>query len=234
MAAQTFIFEILKTERFDGSNYSSWKRNIGYVLSKEELDEILIESRPHSPSNDSSQDTNDKYATWKRKNRRTRNILLCTMVDSYASKYESMRTAKEMHERLEREHVDPSLIKQSLAMKKYNELKMSESTKISYHVHTFLALIREVQVIGMQPKEPMQVVHLMNSLPNSWDTFITSVAVRSKAPKLEELITVLKGEEERRNARHTPASKETVYMKKFKPFFKPYKGKDKNVFKKKQ
>ncbi|XP_011627307.1 uncharacterized protein LOC105421493 [Amborella trichopoda] len=138
MVASTFISKILKAERFDGTNYASWQRKMGYVIYEEGLQEMLYGHCPYRPRSNSSQETKDEYVSWKHKNMRCWHILLCAMSDSYASEYESISIAKVINDRLNREYADHSLMKQSMVMKKYNELKMSVEMD---HMHSFRVLV---------------------------------------------------------------------------------------------
>ncbi|XP_020531569.1 peptidyl-tRNA hydrolase isoform X1 [Amborella trichopoda] len=141
-----------------------------------------------------------------------RHIVLVAMHDSYTWECESIQNTKGIHERLEKEFADPSLVKKTLAMKKYNDLKLPERGKIADNVHAFRALVRELEAIHMRPNEPMQVLHLLNTLLVSWDVFVASLAARETAPRLEELVTLLKAEEERKNAHNAAAPKDVVHM----------------------
>ncbi|XP_011624971.1 uncharacterized protein LOC105420969 [Amborella trichopoda] len=140
MATKSFIAEILKTVIFDGTNYASWKRKIGYSLYEEGLNNILIEASPSQPRINAPQAIRDAYVEWEHKNMLPKHNILMSIHYLYASEYEAIKTMG-MHDRLEMEFVDPSLMRKTLAMKKYNDLKMAKGEKIADHMHTFRALV---------------------------------------------------------------------------------------------
>ncbi|XP_020520094.1 uncharacterized protein LOC110006838 [Amborella trichopoda] len=154
MAARSFIGGILRTERFDGTNYASWKRKLGYVRYEKGWHNVFTEAPLSQPRGNTSQAMRDAYAEWEHQNILARHILPVAMHDSYASKYGPIKTAKGMHDQLKKEYADPSLMRKTLAMKKYNDLKMGKGGKIVEHVHTFKALVRELEAIEMWTWNP--------------------------------------------------------------------------------
>ncbi|ERN05924.1 hypothetical protein AMTR_s00006p00269000 [Amborella trichopoda] len=99
----------------------------------------------------------------------------------------------------------PSLARKVSAMRRVVDLRMQEGSKVDDHALIFKVLISEVESANLHLDDTFQVAAFINTLPQSWETFISSLAVAWERdptpPTLEGLLAQLKAEEARRAAR---------------------------------
>ena len=68
--------------------------------------------------------------------------------------------------------------------KKLYSLRLREGESVQEHVRTLTELFEELAVIGDPMKEEDQVVHLLASLPDSFNVLVTALEANADVPKM--------------------------------------------------
>ena len=84
--------------------------------------------------------------------------------------------------------------KLSLKKRLYN-LKMSEGDSIQKHIKNMLEIFDELAIVGDPMEDEDRVVHLLASLPNSYEVLVTALEANAEVPELEMVIERLRHEE---------------------------------------
>jgi hypothetical protein len=120
------------------------------------------------------------------------------MTDSLAAEYEGERNAKKLMSRLEKDFGDVSLVKVLSLVNRFLSMKMSEGTSVNEHINKLSVLAEELKIAGYPFQEEVQVMVVLNSLPNSWEQFKMNFCHSERALNMHSLRHHLLMEEDRK------------------------------------
>ena len=91
---------------------------------------------------------------------------------------------------------------------------MKESTVVASHLNEFDSLFAQIRAQKMQIDDEMKAIHLLCSLPPSWDTFCTAISNSAPDGKLvyNDVSGALLGEEIRRKSMGSSHHGEAHYV----------------------
>ena len=78
-------------------------------------------------------------------------------------------------------------------------LKLKESGSVQQHIKSLMEIFEELSIIGDAIEEEDRVVHVLASLPESYDMLVTALEANSEVPKLETVTERLLNEERKLN-----------------------------------
>lgn len=176
----------------NGSNFVTWKIQVRMTLIRDGL-WCIVDGTEVAPAADSS----EKYAKYAAR----RNRALATIVLAIEPKLLYLIGDPE----------DPSLVwkklgnqfqKKSWANKlqlrrRLYSLKLKEGGCVQDHVKSMIEIFEELSVVGDAVDEEDRVVHLLASLPSSFDVLVTALEAHSDVPKLEIVTERLLHEEQK-------------------------------------
>ena len=84
---------ILKENKFVGTNYIEWKRNLNLVLTAEDCNFVLTEECPHAPDSISEPEEDAAYHKWCKADKMARCYILASMSNVLQQQHERMLTA---------------------------------------------------------------------------------------------------------------------------------------------
>ena len=87
--------------------------------------------------------------------------------------------------------------------RKLHSLRLKEGASVQKHIKEMTELFNELAVIGAELDEEDRVVHLLASLPDSYDTLVTALEANEKVPTMELVIDRLLYEEKKTKDRQT-------------------------------
>lgn len=96
------------------------------------------------------------------------------MQDELIPLVEDHKTAKEMMEVLEAKHGAKSETHVQLLLQNFNGMYMEERNDAVNHINNMALLAKELSFLGNTISDKMQVSIVVNSLPPSWDSIVTS------------------------------------------------------------
>ncbi|KAJ4971369.1 hypothetical protein NE237_004468 [Protea cynaroides] len=164
--------ELITTEKLkvDGSNFFTWKSKIKLVFCELGITYVLKDPKPAEPTDDSSKEKLESLDKWVSDDRRCRFAMLFAMENDLFQLCNRHTTAKSIMDYLTLMYVSTSLTTRMILFSKYTEHKMSEETPINDHLMEMGLMAYQLKKAGLPISQDMQVVLLMNSLPDSWDT----------------------------------------------------------------
>ena len=89
--------------------------------------------------------------------------------------------------------------------RKLHSLRLKEGESVQDHIKQMTELFNELAVVGAQLDEEDRVVHLLASLPESYDTLVTALEASEKLPSMEIVIDRLLYEERKSRDRQGEA-----------------------------
>lgn len=193
--AEITVNNIVKIQQFDGTNFSNWKYRVGILLDEkglrkyidEDLDAILAGVLAES-----------RDAT-KLEEKKCVSILVQSIHDSQLEYVREKKKAKEMYDALCSVFERKSISTQLLLRKQLLMMKYHESDDITDHFLKFDRMIRELKSTGAKMEELDVVVHLLLTLPKSYDNLVTALETMDQAKlSLEFVKTRLMDEHNKR------------------------------------
>uniref|UniRef100_A0A0A9DNL4 Retrovirus-related Pol polyprotein from transposon TNT 1-94 n=1 Tax=Arundo donax TaxID=35708 RepID=A0A0A9DNL4_ARUDO len=182
-----------------------WKRKIMFLLSAENIDYVIDQSEPEKPSNNATAEEKSNYSieheSWAKDNKRARIFILGSMIDALAAEYEGERIAGNIMSNLKKDFGDVSLIKVLSLVNRFLSTKMNEGASVNEHINKLSVLAEELKNAGYPFQEEVQVMVVLNSLPNSWEQFKISFCHSERSLSMRTLRHHLLLEEDRKLSR---------------------------------
>ncbi|XP_011627226.1 uncharacterized protein LOC105421470 [Amborella trichopoda] len=196
MAACSILTELLKEERFNGINFSEWRRKIGYVFHKDGLLPLLTSRPPNPPTINTHQVLKDAYETWHNKNQSAMNIIFATISDSFVMEYKNFVCVKDIMESMKKKYDTPNEAQRIIRMRNLMRCKMDYHTNVGDHLRKFKSCIKESERDGHSYDEVTQMTMFVRSISPSWETFVANLMAKDASTTVEEITFFMKGEEQ--------------------------------------
>lgn len=160
-----------KIPLFNGNNFSHWKYRVGVLLDEKDLkiyiDEPLDDILNRLPINR----RNDAM----KREKKCKSILVQTIHDDQLENIKDKPTAKGMFDTLEAMFERKSVSSQLLLRKQLLTMKYNDTEEMIKHFLKFDKKIRELKSTGTNLEELDIVVHLLITLPKSYDNLVTAL-----------------------------------------------------------
>ncbi|XP_010278495.1 PREDICTED: uncharacterized protein LOC104612672 [Nelumbo nucifera] len=206
MSATALSQELSKTEKLNGTNFALWKRRIGRILDEENVDYVLDKSIPTKPVDDDSLTVIREYQKWEKYNRNVRNCLLTFMEPDIEVVFEEYNNAKDMFEAIKETYGKITETYVQLLIEKYYGCEMREEDSVIDHVSKMNMIAKELAVTRNPIPEKIQVSTILNSLPSSWNSIVTTLNLSGREVSIKNLPTLLGLEVERKRKKSQPSS----------------------------
>ena len=92
---------------------------------------------------------------------------LSSMTDSLAAEYEGEQNAQKLMSWLKKDFGDVSLVKVHSLVNRFLSTKMGEGNFVNEHINKLYVLAEELKITGYPFQEEVQVMVVLNSLPDS-------------------------------------------------------------------
>ena len=166
-----------------GPNFPTWKLQCRMALMKEGLWDIVTgeEEGPH-------QQTHDAIAKFKkRKDRALATIVLAVSPTQLYLLGAEPDDPREVWEKLMNQFQRRSWSNKLSIRRKLYDRKPKKGEPIQEHVKGVIELFDELAVIGYPVEEEERVVHLLTSLPESFDMMVTALEANAEMPSLDNV-----------------------------------------------
>jgi hypothetical protein len=160
-----------KIPLFDGRNFSNWKYRVGILLDEKDL-KIFIKK---SLNEILEETTAEKQCEVKKNEKKCISILVQTLHDSQLENVKDKTTAKDMFDALESLFVRKTISSQLLLRKQLLTMEYDDVEDINDHLLNFETKIRELKATGTKLEDLDVVVHLLLTLPKSYDNLVTAL-----------------------------------------------------------
>ncbi|KAL0392877.1 UNVERIFIED_CONTAM: hypothetical protein Sradi_2510500 [Sesamum radiatum] len=186
---------ILEANKFDGTNYSNWLRNLRIVLDFENQTYVLDKSLPQNLLKGfllGERLTFEKNTQWHEDNRKVRSIVLSSMSNEIQKQYERYEDVWSIMHRMKELYAVPDRHIRYAVTKAFFGARMIEGSSIREHGVMMLSLVEKLKDLQADfDKEEMYVDVILQSLPPSYDQFIINYKMSRLEKNLHELINML-------------------------------------------
>ena len=176
----------------NGTNYPTWKVQCKMALMKDGLWEIVTEKEV-APEDTT---TNEYTKFIARRNRALATIVLTvdpTLLYLIGEPDSPVTVWKKLADQFQKKTWANKLV---LRRKLYS-LKLKDGDSVHKHVKSMTEIFNELSVIGVEMTEEDRVVHLLASLPESYNTLVTALEASPDVPKMDVVTEKLLYEESR-------------------------------------
>uniref|UniRef100_H3H9W0 Integrase catalytic domain-containing protein n=1 Tax=Phytophthora ramorum TaxID=164328 RepID=H3H9W0_PHYRM len=172
-----------RINKFNGTNFHTWKFKMQMVLEERELWEVTSGEVKLEHCT-----TTADQATFKRKSRKALAIICLAMEDSQLPLVRSAKDAHDAWSRLEGHFEKKSLANKLFLRRRFFTTMMDEGDDVLEHINKLKTLAEQLDAVGAPVSEDDLVITLLGSLSESYQFLIT--ALESRADSLSwELVT---------------------------------------------
>ncbi|KAG6614416.1 Copia proteinlike [Phytophthora cinnamomi] len=196
-----------RINKFDGTNFHTWKFKMAMVLEERDLWEVTsgeIKLEHCATTLDQT--------TFKRKSRKALAIICLAMEDSQLPLVRSAKDAYDAWSKLEGHFEKKSLANKLFLRRRFFTTMMAEGDDVLEHINKIKTLAEQLDAVGAPVSEDDLVITLLGSLSESYQFLIT--ALESRADSLSwELVTArllhedMKRKEQAQKGRQATANK---------------------------
>ena len=179
----SFTMETTKVllKPLNGSNYATWKVQCRMALIKEGLWNIV--NRTELISNDATREQKEKFSL-------RRDKALATIVLSVEPKWlyilgSDPTDPTEVWHKLADQFQRKSWANKLSLRRKLYSLKLNEDQSVQSHIKAITEIFDKLSIIGDPLDDENKVVHLLASLPKSFDMLVTALEASPEVPKME-------------------------------------------------
>lgn len=185
-------------EKLNDSNYQNWKYRMELLLIREELLDIVLQSKPEEPTEE-----------WKLKDGKARAFIGLNVDNNQLSHVRKSESAHETWEALRNYHEKASLSNKIHLLKKICSSKLTRNGNMSNHLNEITSLVDRLGALGEDLTEHLVIAMILSSLPDSYDGLITALEGR---PEDELRLEFVKGRllDEWRRRKETAAGPSNV------------------------
>ncbi|KAH1213426.1 hypothetical protein GmHk_14G041396 [Glycine max] len=156
---------------FNGLNFSDWNEQVQFHLGVLDLDLDILEEKPATITNASSNEQKAHYKAWERSNRLSLMFMRMTVADSIKTTLPKTDSAKEFMGLVgERSQTADKSLAGTL-MSTLTTMKFDGSRTMHEHVIEMTNIAARLKTLGMAVNENFLVQFILNSLPSEYGPF---------------------------------------------------------------
>ena len=192
--------DLIKLDRFDGSNFNRWKDKITFLLTELAVFYVLDPELTtiSAPQEDDSEEI--KAGRKKREDDevRCRGHILNSLSDRLYDLYRSFKSPKEIWDALEVKYNSEKQGTDKFMCMKYIEFTMVDNKLVMNQVDELQVLVSKLKDLKVEVSETLQVAVIIAKLPQSWNDFRKKLLHTSETITIDQLLTHIRIEEETR------------------------------------
>ena len=192
--------ELVKLDRFDGTNFSRWKDKMKFLLTALRLFYVLDQNLIPFPTA-SDEDTDEIKAQRKKREEDElicRGHILNNLSNHLYDLYTSMKSPKEIWNALEAKYKTMKIGTNKFIIQKYFDYKILDNISVLDQVHELQILVNKLCDLSINIPESFQVGAIIAKLSPSWNNFRKKLLHMSWDLTLEQFEKHLRIEEESR------------------------------------
>ncbi|KAL0449555.1 UNVERIFIED_CONTAM: hypothetical protein Slati_1511900 [Sesamum latifolium] len=138
---------IMKTNKFNGTNYNDWLRNLRIVLDFKNQGYVLDKPLPMALPEWSSPKERLTFEKWHEDNRKVRNIILASMTNEIQKQYDRLEDVPSIMLRMKDVYAVPDRHTRYAATKAFFGTKMAEGSSVHSHGVKMLSFVEKLEDI---------------------------------------------------------------------------------------
>ncbi|KAL0290545.1 UNVERIFIED_CONTAM: hypothetical protein Sradi_7047700, partial [Sesamum radiatum] len=182
---------IMETNKFNGTNYNDWLRNLRIVLDFEIQGYIFDKPLPTALPEGSSREERVTFDKWHEDNRKVRSIILASMTNEIQKQYDRLEDVPSIMLRMKDVYTIPDRHIRYAATKAFFGTKMAEGSSVQSHGVTMLSLVEKLEDLKARLNNDTYIDVILQSLPPSYDPFIVNYNMNGLEKSIHELINML-------------------------------------------
>lgn len=176
---------VMKISQFDGTNFCNWKYRVGILLDEKDLKHFINEKL----SDILAKEKDDvKQQQIRKDEKKCVSILVQTIHDNQLEYVREKTLAKDMFDTLCSIFERKSVASQVLLRKQLLTMKYNESDTMMDYLLLFDKRIRELKSTGATMEELDVVVHLLITMPKSYDNLVTALETMDQTKLTVEFV----------------------------------------------
>ncbi|KAL2245886.1 UNVERIFIED_CONTAM: hypothetical protein Sindi_2856800 [Sesamum indicum] len=182
---------LLETNKFNGTNYNDWLRNLRIVLDFENQTYILDKSLPETLLEGS---TSKQCVTFERRhedNQKVRSIVLASMTNDIQKQYDRHDDAASIMLRMKEVYAVSDKHIRYAATKVFFGTKMTEESSVQEHGIKMLSLVEKFEDLQARLDNDTYINVILESLPPSYDPFVINYNMNGLEKTISEFINML-------------------------------------------
>ena len=177
-------------EKLNDNNYRMWKLRMNLILERAELLDIVSgkETKPKSAPD---------LQEWRRKDLDARMEIIMHLSDDQVDFIKDLKSSKEIWDTLKERHEPSDRTTKIYTLRNLVTMEMNESDSIDIFIKNWQFSLDAALSAGNNIDEEMKFDLILGSLPDSWDTFITTHG-NDKSSNIRDWFAKMRREELRR------------------------------------
>ena len=182
---------ILEKDKLNGTNFTTWYRNLRIVLRHEKKEQVLENPLPEEPADNANATARNAYQKLVDESNEISCLMLASMEPDLQQQFENieafdmienLKSMFQMQARTERFNVWRSLM----------DCKLKEGDPLSPHVIKMIGYMQALDRLGFPLGDELSTDTILGSLPDSYGPFISNYHMHGMEKKLTELHGMLK------------------------------------------
>ncbi|KAL2248260.1 uncharacterized protein LOC105162789 [Sesamum indicum] len=182
---------ILETNKFNGTNYNNWIRNLRIVLNFENQTYILDKSIPKTLPEGSTSEERVTFERWHEDNRKVRSIVLASMTNDIQKQCDRHDDAASIMLRMKKVYAVPDRHIRYAATKVFFGTKMTEGSSVKELGIKMLSLVEKLEDLQAGIHNDTHIDMILQSLPPSYNPFAVNYNMNRLANTINKLINML-------------------------------------------
>ncbi|KAL0439344.1 UNVERIFIED_CONTAM: hypothetical protein Slati_2417400 [Sesamum latifolium] len=162
----------METNKFNGTNYNDWLRNLRIVLDFENQDYILDKPLHAILAEGSLPEECLTFEKWHEDNRKVRSIILASMTNEIQKQYDRLEDVPSIMLRMKDVYAVSDRHIRYVATKAFFGTKMIEGSFVHSHGVKMLSLVEKLEDLKAGLNNDTYIDVSLQSLPPSYDPFI--------------------------------------------------------------
>ncbi|KAL0284641.1 UNVERIFIED_CONTAM: Transposon Ty1-ML2 Gag-Pol polyprotein [Sesamum radiatum] len=181
----------METNKFNGTNYNDWLRNLMIVLDFENQGYVLDKPLPTALLEGSSPEERVTFDKRHEDNRKVRSIILASMTNEIQKQYDRLEDVPSIMLRMKDVYAVRDRRIRYAATKAFFGTKMVEGSSVQSHGVTMLSLVEKLEDLKAGLNNDTYIDVILQSLPPSYDPFIVNYNMNGLEKSIHELINML-------------------------------------------
>ena len=182
---------ILEKDKLNGTNFTTWYRNLRIVLRHDKKEHVLEEPLPEEPAENANATARNAHQKLVDESNEIRCLMLASMEPDLQQHFENieafdmienLKSMFQMQARTERFNVWQSLM----------DYKLKEGDPLSPHVIKMIGYMQALDQLGFTLGDQLSTYTILASLPTRCGAFISNFHMHGMEKKLTELHGMLK------------------------------------------
>ncbi|KAK4388265.1 hypothetical protein Sango_2433100 [Sesamum angolense] len=182
---------ILDNNKFNGTNYTDWLRNLRIVLNYENQRYIMDKPLPQTLPDGSSSEERETYERWHADHRKVRSIILASMSNDVQKEYDRLDDVASILQRMKEVHTIPDRHTRYVATKEFFRAKKTKGSSVQEHGVKMLSIVEKLEDLKAGLENDTYINVILQSLPPSYDPFIVNFNMNGLEKSINELINML-------------------------------------------